>query len=146
MEKIGLERFHQAHQQKFELALKEVQSGMKQSHWMWYIFPQIKGLGFSATSQYYAIADVTEARQFLEDAYLGGNLRRICAELMKSKTDNPEIIFGYVDALKLHSSMTLFDLVGGYVQENEIFKEVLKKFFNGAHDPNTVKIVEEMNK
>lgn len=112
---------------------------------MWYIFPQIKGLGFSSTAQYYAIDNLEEARAFLDDCYLGGNLRRICGELLKCKTKNPERILGNIDAIKLRSSMTLFHCAGGNLEENWIFREVLIKFFNGKPDEATLKIIEEGN-
>lgn len=145
MDREGLERFRQAHQKSYDIALSEIQKGRKESHWMWYIFPQIKGLGFSSTAQYYAIDNLEEARAFLEDCYLGGNLRRICGELLKCKTNNPEKILGNIDAIKLRSSMTLFHCAGGHLEENRIFREVLIKFFNGKPDEATLKIVEEGN-
>ena len=105
---VDLERFYSAQRQDYARALAEIQNGYKESHWMWYIFPQIKGLGRSPTAKFYSIKDLDEAIAFLNDPYLGGNLREISAELLNKITDDAEDIFGKIDAMKLKSSMTLF--------------------------------------
>ena len=105
---IDLSRFVEAHNQSYETALKEIKNGHKYSHWMWYIFPQIQGLGRSSTSQYYAIKNSDEALAFLNDEYLGGHLIEISKALMKLDSDNPTEIFGKPDDMKLRSCMTLF--------------------------------------
>lgn len=101
---------------------------------MWFIFPQIIGLGESDNAVYYSIVNIEEATKFLSHEVLGKRLREITNELLKLKTNDPEEIFGEIDAMKLKSSMTLFD----YVEENSIFDEVLKKYFNGQRDELTL--------
>ena len=135
---INLFRFIEAHERSYQTALREIQNGRKCSHWMWYIFPQIHGLGKSPTSQYYAIRDLEEAAAFLEDPFLGGNLQEICAELLKAKTDDPTEIFGKPDDQKLRSCMTLFAHVPG---ASIVFQQVLDKFYNGRQDMRTLKIL-----
>ena len=136
---VDLERFYSAQRQDYALALAEIQNGYKESHWMWYIFPQIKGLGRSPTAKFYSIKDLDEAIAFLNDPYLGGNLREISAELLNKITADAEDIFGKIDAMKLKSSMTLFHIVA---PEEACFKLVLDKFFGGRLDPHTVSFLE----
>lgn len=139
----SLERFRDAQKQDYACALAEIQNGYKESHWMWYIFPQIKGLGRSPTARFYSIEDLDEAVAFLNDPYLGENLRKISAELLKKTTDDAEDIFGYTDAKKLRSSMTLFHFAGEMCEENRVFYEVLLKFFDGEFDERTLDLLEE---
>lgn len=141
----SLERFREAHRRDFAQAYAEIQNGYKETHWMWYIFPQIKGLGKSSTAQYYAIDDIEEAREFLGDPYLGDNLRAISKELLRKSTNNAEEIFGYIDAMKLKSSMTLFHMAGEPSDENRMFYDVLNKYFDGEFDRKTVELVEDGN-
>lgn len=138
-----LERFYDAQKQDYACALAEIQDGYKKNHWMWYIFPQIKGLGKSPTAQYYSIEDLDEAIAFLNDPYLGDNLREISAELLKKSTDNAEDIFGYVDAMKLKSSMTLFHYAGEMSGDSSVFYSVLCKYFNGEFDEKTLDLLED---
>jgi uncharacterized protein (DUF1810 family) len=107
---MDLSRFTIAHQNDFETALREIKSGKKRSHWMWYIFPQIYGLGYSYTSQYYAIQSLEEAKAFLADPYLGRNLISICEVLIKLESNDALEVFGSPDNMKLQSCMTLFSL------------------------------------
>ena len=132
--KYDLSRFAEAHQRDYQTALSEIKRGRKTSHWMWYIFPQIKGLGFSSMSVYYGITDAGEARAFLDDPYLGANLREICEALYELGTSDALQVFGSPDDMKLCSSMTLFDYVSG----GEIFGRVLNKFFCGRRDSRTL--------
>lgn len=133
-EEFTLERFKLAHKDHYETALHEIMAGRKQSHWMWYVFPQIRGLGHSSTAQYYAIQDKAEAVQYWEDATLSSHLIEICAELLK--LDDPiDMILGFPDNLKLQSCMTLFYLIS----HNPVFKEVLDKFYNGKMDEYTLR-------
>lgn len=90
----GLQRFTDAQKMDFDTALAEIRNGRKESHWMWYIFPQLGGLGFSSMSEYYGIKDLEEARKFLNDPYLGENLRTISKALLELKTDDPHQVFG----------------------------------------------------
>lgn len=128
-----MKRFIEAHNRDFRTALAEVKNGRKQSHWMWYIFPQIAGLGKSHQSTYYAIRTLDEAKAFLADSTLGANLKEICEALLSLEGLQAEHIFGKIDAIKLCSSMTLFDAAapGG------IFGKVLEKYFDGKRDAKT---------
>lgn len=130
----NLDRFISVQKYVYEEALTEVKQGNKKSHWMWFIFPQIIGLGESDTAIYYSIVNIEEATKFLSHEILGKRLREITSELLKLKTNDAEEIFGEIDAVKLKSSMTLFDCV----EENSIFDEVLKKYFNGQRDELTL--------
>ena len=124
----------------FKTALKEIQAGKKVSHYMWYIFPQIKGLGESYTSKYYAINDLNQAKAFMHHEDLSNNLLIISAALLELKTNNPVEVFGQIDSMKLHSSMTLFYIV----TNNTIFKQVIDKFYEGRLDDKTIDILHEM--
>lgn len=128
-----LERFRTAHAQSYEDALQEIKSGMKQTHWMWYIFPQIQGLGHSEKARYYAIRDREEAISYWNDPVLSSHLQEISRELLKLNSPI-DWIMGYPDDLKLKSCMTLFYLVTG----EKIFKDVLDKFYGGKMDEKTV--------
>jgi uncharacterized protein (DUF1810 family) len=132
-----LKRFQDAHDQYFQTALAEIKNGIKLSHWMWFIFPQIKGLGVSETSKHYALEDLTEAKQFLEHPVLGANLLSITAELLNLKTNNATAVFGKPDDMKLFSCMTLFALVPG---TDPIFQKVLDKYFHGRQDLKTLEL------
>lgn len=135
-----LKRFLDAQQTDYEIALAEVRKGRKKSHWMWYIFPQIQGLGFSVTSKYYAIKNIHEAEEFLKHPVLGSRLIGICNELLQLKQNNANTIFGSPDDLKLKSSMTLFAELPG---ADPVFQAVIEKFFNGIKDTKTLQIVQE---
>lgn len=135
---IDLQRFTSAHQENYATALKEIQRGRKQSHWMWYIFPQVEGLGYSYTSRFYAIRSLEEAKAFLQDPYLGGHLSEICNELLRLETNNATEVFGKPDDIKLCSSMTLFCLAAG---SDSVFAQVLDKFFNGKQDAKTKRLL-----
>ena len=138
-----LDRFRDAHRRDFAQAYAEIQNGYKETHWMWYIFPQIQGLGRSSTAQYYAISDIEEAVEFLSDPYLGDNLRAISKELLSKSTNDAVDIFGYIDAMKLKSSMTLFHVAGEMCDENRVFYDVLTKYFNGEFDEKTLELIED---
>ena len=135
---IDLSRFTRAHRRSYDTALKEIQNGRKVSHWMWYIFPQIYGLGYSETAQYYAIESLDEAAAFLQDPYLGGNLREISGTLLGLESSNATEVFGRPDDMKLRSSMTLFSLVS---ESDAVFQQVLYKFFSGKPDEKTLRIL-----
>ena len=135
-----LQRFKEAQKRDFDTALSEIRRGRKQSHWMWYIFPQIQGLGFSSTSAYYAIQNMAEAEDFLNDPYLGANLRTISEALLKLDTDDPYQVFGSPDHLKLLSCMTLFEAAEG---EGGVFTQVIEKYYNGRRDVKTLDILEK---
>jgi uncharacterized protein (DUF1810 family) len=105
-----LERFVTAQQSYYKTALHEIQNGQKRSHWMWFVFPQIAGLGYSETTQYYAIQDLEEAKDFLKSDILGKNLIEISEALLHVKSDDATEVMGWPDNMKLKSSMTLFAL------------------------------------
>jgi uncharacterized protein (DUF1810 family) len=140
-----LERFVTAQQNYYVTALREIQNGQKRSHWMWFIFPQIVGLGYSETAQYYAIHDLEEAKDFLNDDTLGKNLIEISEALLHVKSDDATEVMGWPDDMKLKSSMTLFALAK---PECEVFQKVLDKFFDGEQDQRTIEILrkEELSK
>ncbi len=135
---INLQRFVNAQETDYAIALSEVQHGRKRSHWIWYIFPQIQGLGFSSTSKYYAIKDIPEAEAFLQHSMLGSRLIEICHALLRLPGNNANNIFGSPDDVKLKSSMTLFSLLPN---ANPVFRAVLDKFFNGKQDDKTLQII-----
>lgn len=136
-----LERFKRDHRKDYAMALSEIKNGEKTSHFMWYIFPQMKGLGTSAMADYYGILDIKEAKAFLEDEYLGHNLREISGELLNLSENNPIKIFKYPDNLKLHSCMTLFYHASEKEEDKTLFMGVINKFFKGKMDVKTEKIL-----
>ncbi|WP_114938666.1 DUF1810 domain-containing protein [Mucilaginibacter endophyticus] len=133
-----LKRFLDAQQRDYATALNEIKMGHKRSHWMWYIFPQIEGLGFSDMAKRYAIKDLAEAREYLSHPVLGQRLKEISAALLQIQHNNASLVMGRPDDLKLRSSMTLFALAGG---NGSVFDQVLKKFFDGNKDPATLQLV-----
>lgn len=134
-----LERFLKAQEYSYDTALKEIKNGKKVSHWMWYIFPQIEGLGTSSTAMYYAIKDKEEAEEYISHPVLWNRILEISSALLSTDSSDPYEVMGYPDNRKLKSSMTLFYEVSG----NEIFKKVLDKFYNGEEDGFTL---EKLNK
>lgn len=136
----NLQRFIDAQETDYQTALSEVKNGRKQSHWMWYIFPQIQGLGFSETSRSYAIKDLNEAETFSKHPVLGSRLITICNELLTLSGNNATRIFGTPDDMKLKSSMTLFSALHN---ADPVFQMVLDKFFNGAKDNKTLQVIEK---
>lgn len=132
-----IERFIQAQEEVYIRALQEIKSGKKRTHWMWFVFPQIKGLGLSMTSIFFSIEDVDEAKEYLDHPLLGQRLREVSDALLDIETDNPTEVFGNIDAIKLRSCMTLFD----FVEPESIFDKVLQKFFDGRRDEKTLKIL-----
>ena len=134
-----LQRFLDAQQSTYTQARSELTAGQKRSHWMWFIFPQIQGLGSSPTAQRFAIADRAEAVAFLEHPLLGARLRECTALVNAINGSSVSEIFGYPDDLKFHSSMTLFASVApGLATENQIFSEALTKYFHGQLDKATL--------
>lgn len=133
-----LDRFLEAQKNDYAIALSEISSGKKRSHWMWYIFPQIAGLGFSSTSKFYAIKDISEAEEYLNHSILGKRLIEISEALLNVKNKTASEIFGSPDDMKLKSSMTLF---GAVESANEVFQKVLDKYFGGKKDEKTLGII-----
>jgi uncharacterized protein (DUF1810 family) len=134
----NLKRFIDAQENDYLIALKEIKNGRKQSHWMWYIFPQIAGLGFSDISKYYAITDMDEAKEYLKHDILGKRLIELSNVLIRLDTNSAKTIFGSPDDLKLKSSMTLFSQIS---DAEPVFKLVLDKFFGGNLDQKTLMII-----
>lgn len=132
-----LQRFIDAQRNSYDQALKEIKNGSKVSHWMWYIFPQIKGLGHSSTAVYYAIDSLDEAKEYLAIPILNKRLIEISNALLGLKNNDPVAILGYPDNLKLQSSMTLFY----EASKHKVFKQVIDKFFDGQFDKKTLKII-----
>ncbi len=133
-----LKRFIDAQDSSYQTALSEIKNGKKRSHWMWYIFPQIQGLGFSETAVFYAIKDVNEAESFLKHTVLGSRLITISKALLELKNENANQIFGSPDDMKLKSSMTLF---AALPDADPVFQAVLDKFFGGTKDTKTLQII-----
>ena len=133
-----LQRFIDAQESIYEIALAELRAGSKRSHWMWFIFPQLRGLGLSPTAQSYGIASLDEARAYLEHPLLGTRLRE-CVEAILPWFGRlgVEVIFGATDALKLRSSLTLFD----HVEPNALFAAGLAAFFDGEPDQRTLALL-----
>ena len=128
-----LERFIEAQKYDYDGALREIKNGLKQGHWIWYVFPQIKGLGHSYNSEFYGISSKEEAKAYLEHPVLGVRLREITQALLDCSRTADDI-FGYPDVLKVRSCMTLFDLVS----PNDIFNDVLYKFYEGQRCDKTI--------
>jgi len=135
----NLNRFVDAQNSVYSEAIKELESGCKKSHWMWFIFPQIKGLGSSVMARKFAIESVTDARAYLEHPILGSRLIECSSLVLAVKAKTAKEIFGYPDYLKFHSSMTLFSIVS---KESPAFKDALDIFFNGQTDQLTLDIIE----
>lgn len=136
--KCMVERFIKAQEMSYQSALQEIKKGRKTGHWMWYIFPQLKGLGWSQTSQYYGIDGLEEAEEYMADPVLRGRLIEISTALLSCQGKSAEEIFGTVDARKLRSSMTLFKRTS---PEEKVFAQVLDKYFQGREDGRTLSML-----
>ncbi len=139
--KYNIDRFYPVQRLYYEFALKEIKAGEKQSHWMWYIFPQLKFLGQSSKSIEYGMENAEEAKLFYDDSYLGANLREICRALLECKSNDAYEVMGPPDHVKLCSSMTLFY----YATGDELFADVLRKFYNGRQDKKTIDYLNKNN-
>jgi uncharacterized protein (DUF1810 family) len=134
----NLQRFLDAQDGTFEAALAELRAGSKQSHWMWFIFPQLRGLGRSPTARSYGIASLGEARAYLHHPLLGARLRQSVETLLRwAGRRPPEQILGPIDALKLRSSLTLFD----QIEPGTLFERGLQAFYGGAPDQQTLALL-----
>jgi uncharacterized protein (DUF1810 family) len=133
-----LSRFTEAQASAWPVALAELKAGRKQSHWMWFIFPQIAGLGSSLMAVRYAIASVDEARAYLADALLGARLREGIAVMLAHRGQSAEAILGGIDARKFRSSLTLFEAVAA---EPELFAEAVDAFYGGVRDERTLELL-----
>ena len=139
-DELSLQRFVEAQDAHgvYEKAIAELRSGRKTSHWMWFVFPQIAGLGRSEMAQHYAISSIQEARAYLSDPTLGPRLRECALTLLEIEDRTAQEILGEVDALKLRSSMTLFSLAS---PDEPLFEQVLDRYFAGAADEATLQLL-----
>ena len=128
----------QDHDATYTHALEELRGGRKRSHWMWFVFPQVAGLGRSEMAQRYALAGVGEARDYLADPVLGPRLLECALALTTLEGDDPVAVLGDVDAQKLRSSMTLFVHAAEHAEDRAIFQAVLDQYFGGSPDPQTL--------
>ena len=135
---VDLARFVTAQEEIYPQALAELEAGRKQSHWMWFIFPQLAGLGASPMAVHYALASAAEARAFLAHPVLGGRLRACVAAMLAHSGARPEAILGAIDALKFRSSLTLFEAVA---DEPAPFADALDAFYDGVRDDRTLRLL-----
>ncbi len=137
-----LARFVSAQDRVYPAVLEELRSGSKRSHWMWFIFPQVEGLGESPTSRYYSIKSAEEARQYLAQPVLGARLLECSQILLALKDRSADEIFGFPDDLKLKSCMTLFESVA---DNKAVFAAVLDKYFDGQRDQGTLRLLSHLD-
>lgn len=133
-----LNRFLEAQENDYADALAEIKAGRKRTHWMWYIFPQIDGLGVSSTAKFYAIRDLNEAREYFEHPVLGARLIEISEAVLNIENKTAYEILGSPDDLKLKSSMTLFAALD---ETNAVFQKVLDKYYGGEKDLRALQII-----
>ena len=131
VDNTSLTRFLSAQQNIYPQVVKELQSGKKTSHWVWFIFPQIEGLGSSSTAKYYSIKTIEEAREYWMHLILGKRLLECANIILETQNKTADEIFGYPDTMKLRSCMTLFNFIA---PEQKVFADVLKKYFNSKED------------
>lgn len=134
----NLLRFLQAQEDNYEEALAEIRSGKKRTHWMWYVFPQLAGLGFSSTAQHFAIKSLDEARAYLEHPILGVRLRECAEAAVRIEGKSACEIFGTPDDLKLKSCATLFACVS---PPDSVFEQLLERFYQGTRDNRTLELL-----
>ena len=135
---MSIERFLKAQENDYETALAEIRAGRKRSHWIWYIFPQLEGLGHSMTAEYYGISGMEEAKEYLAHPVLRQRLVKISRALLELPTNDAYAVMGSPDNLKLRSSMTLFALAD---PSCTVFQQVLDKFFAGRMDEKTKELL-----
>jgi len=135
---VDLTRFTEAQRGAYDDVLDELRRGRKTGHWIWFIFPQVAGLGFSETSRYYAISSLEEARAYLAHPVLGARLRECAGIVLATEGRTAEQIFGGLDAMKLRSSMTLFRRAA---PEEAVFAQVLERCYGGVADPTTGRLL-----
>ena len=133
-----LNRFLKAQERDYAQALSEIREGQKRSHWIWYIFPQMRGLGHSYMSEFYGITDEEEARQYLAHPVLGARLREISAALLELPQNDPSRVMGWPDDKKLCSCMTLFERVA---EPGSVFSQVLERYYGGKRDAATLRML-----
>ena len=136
---MSLQKFLDAQDGIYETALQELRTGKKKSHWMWFILPQLLGLGRSATAQFYGISGLSEAKAYLKHPILGFRIRETVAVLLQQNHYDAYLIFGSPDDLKLKSCLTLFAIAEE--EKNNIFRKALEVYFQGITDPRTVEML-----
>lgn len=134
-----IDRFIEPQKVSYAIALEEVRSGKKVSHWMWYIFPQLRGLGQSNVAWYYGIEDLSEAKVYLKHPILGRRLREITQAALDLSETDPMKVFGWPDNMKFRSCMTLF----AQISEDDLFARALEKFFGGQEDSMTLELLKQ---
>jgi uncharacterized protein (DUF1810 family) len=137
----SIERFIEPQDFLYATALAEIKAGKKSSHWMWFIFPQLRGLGRSAMARIYGIEGLDEAWAYLSHPILSARLIEISEALLQLNTQNPEEILGKIDARKLQSSMTLFALIS---EDGSVFHQVLDRFYGGQMDAHTLELLSRL--
>lgn len=135
---FNLSRFVETQNAVLDTVLQELKQGSKQTHWMWFVFPQLAGLGRSEIARFYAIANRDEAKAYLEHNVLKGRLEECMEAVLSCGESNPVRIFGGVDAMKFHSCLTLFALAA---PENDLFRKALERFYNGEMDVVTERLL-----
>ena len=138
-DRFDLARFRTAHQGVFETALAELRAGRKRSHWMWFIFPQLRGLGHSPTAQFYGICSIEEALAYLDDPVLGDRLKLATEATLGLDGLSANALFGSPDDMKFHSSMTLFSVASGVA--GSPFQLALDRYFAGTSDARTLALL-----
>ncbi len=133
----NIQRFIDAQTNIYKDVVKELRNEKKESHWVWFIFPQLKGLGFSEMSEYYGIENMDEAKEYVSNSRLWNRYLECCSILLSSEKKDIKEIMGYVDSLKLLSSLTLFY----EVSKNEIISKLLSRYYGGKEDENTLKML-----
>jgi uncharacterized protein (DUF1810 family) len=142
MDKYNLSRFLEAQMVTYEGAMLELVRGRKESHWIWYIFPQIEGLGRSDTAKLYSIKSLEEGRAYLEHPVLGQRLIEACEILLSLKDASMDEVMGFPDDLKLLSSMTLFEALS---DSNSIFTKIIEVYFDDERDEVSLKLIKELS-
>jgi uncharacterized protein (DUF1810 family) len=135
---MEFDHFVEAQNRVYDQVVRELTEGQKRSHWMWYVFPQVRGLGFSEISNRYALSSIDEARRYLKHELLGARLRECTQLALDIRNRTAEDIFGPVDAMKFRSSMTLFSLCS---PSKSLFDSAIGKYFDGKKDPKTLKLL-----
>ena len=138
---FDLGRFKKAQAREYSYALAELREGRKYTHWIWFVFPQLDGLGFSMLARYFGISGLEEAQAYLADPLLGARLLECAQALLGLETNDPTAVLGYPDDLKVRSSMTLFEAAGGGDPRWQPFAAVLEKFYAGRRDQATLDIL-----
>ena len=137
-DEFNLARFLNAQENSYATALNELRAGKKQSHWIWYVFPQIKGLGSSSNSEFYGLVSLAEARAYLNHPLLGQRLKEATAVLLVRRSQNITLVLGEIDALKFKSCLTLFSLADPF---ERLFTDALEYFFAGKLDEQTIELL-----